>query len=343
MLTKLKNMLLSCAPVRKILFRIRNVVNYLSGKPEGRGVILMLHRVGNWEEGKLIQNENMKVSPKRLEDFILRHRKTYDFIRLEDVPERLKCPQKKKFMVFTMDDGYKDNLTEALPVFQKYNVPFTIFITTDFPDGQASLWWYVLENLLLTHDRIELADKSVYPADTMENKTNSFTLLRTRILQLNQTNFREEFETLFAGYSIDWQALCRDLCLSWNDIQQLKNEHLVTLGAHTQHHLNLKQLPSAADVRTEVLNGCRIMEEKGGLHPIVFAYPFGSPQEAGEREFEVLSGLSEKFKLAVTACGGPVSGQRSSYAIERLMLTESFDEDSLRFSKWVYTRPFFSR
>lgn len=339
---KLKQAILSCPFLRKLFYRVRNGINYISGKPEGRGVILMLHRVGDWEQGKLIQNENMKVSPKRLENFILQHREEYNFIRLEDVPAYLKSTQKKKFMVFTMDDGYKDNLTEALPVFRKHNVPFTIFIATDFPDRQATLWWYMLENLLLTHDRIELADGSVYAADTFESKTNSFTMLRTRLLRLEQTKLRESFEALFSGYSMDWQTLCRDLCLSWDDINQLKNEPLVTLGAHTQHHLNLKRLPSAEAVRAEVLNGYRMMEEKGGLHPIVFAYPFGSPQEAGEREFEALSGLSNIFELAVTACGGPVSGRRSAYAIERVMLTENFDEDCLRFSKGVYTRPFLS-
>lgn len=42
-------------------------------------------------------------------------------------------------MVFTMDDGYKDNYTNALPIFKKYNVPYTIFVTTNFPDRQAIL------------------------------------------------------------------------------------------------------------------------------------------------------------------------------------------------------------
>lgn len=314
------------------------MVNYLSGKPEAQGVILMLHRVSDWEIGKLFQNENMKVSPGRLESFILSHQDNYDFIRLEDVPARLRSPQQKKFMVFTMDDGYKDNLTEALPVFRKHKVPFTIFITTDFPDKQALLWWYMLEDLLLSHDTITLENGETYPARTEEEKTQSFTLLRRLILSLNQENLQEEIERLFKNYPIDWVALCNQLCLSWEDIEELRREPLVTIGAHTQHHRNLKQLPSSDAVKQEVMNGWHLLAQKARLQASVFAYPFGSTNEAGPREFQALSELSNTFNLAVIAHGGLVSACSSPYALERTMLTEVFDEDALCFSKNTFSR-----
>ena len=34
----------------------------------------------------------------------------------------------------TFDDGYKDNLTNALPIIEKYNIPITIFVTASFID-----------------------------------------------------------------------------------------------------------------------------------------------------------------------------------------------------------------
>lgn len=45
----------------------------------------------------------------------------------------------KKGVIITFDDGYKDNLTTALPVLQKYNAKATIFVTTGLLGRQLYL------------------------------------------------------------------------------------------------------------------------------------------------------------------------------------------------------------
>lgn len=43
--------------------------------------------------------------------------------------------------VITFDDGYADNLYNALPVLQKFNVPATIFVTPGFTDSGREFPW----------------------------------------------------------------------------------------------------------------------------------------------------------------------------------------------------------
>lgn len=112
----------------------------------------------------------MKVSPSFLDEQLTNITEKFDVIKLNDVPKYLTKKQSRKFVVFTLDDGYKDNLTNALPVFKKYNVPFTIFVTTNFPDKKAILWWYLLEDLILSHDEIVLSNGVRYPCKTKEDK-----------------------------------------------------------------------------------------------------------------------------------------------------------------------------
>ena len=86
------------------------------------------------------------VTPARLESVIVEYlNKGYKFISIDEVCDTLQKMQEqsyvqrlstaftaKKFICVTLDDGYEDNYTNAYPIFQKYNVPFCIYITTSY-------------------------------------------------------------------------------------------------------------------------------------------------------------------------------------------------------------------
>lgn len=302
----------------------------LKRPPKSLGYIFMLHRVDEFEEGHLWCNEHMKVTPDFLDKTISELKEKYDIIALKAVPERLKHKSKRKFIVFTLDDGYKDNYTKALSIFKKNNVPYTIFVTTDFPDRKAVLWWYELEDLLLKNDSITLSNGITYPAKSYEEKCDSFLKIREEILRLNQLDLENELNKMFFNYKINWTAQCEKLCLSWDDIKKLKKEPLVTIGAHTKHHYNLKQLATAKDVKFEVQAGIDLLKENADIVPDVFAYPFGSSTEAGEREYKILSKMN--LKCACIAYGNQCTrnNKNNLYNLPRIMFTQDFNMEELK-------------
>lgn len=289
----------------------------------------MLHRVDDFEGGHLWCNEHMKVTPAFLDEQLPKLKRKFDLIPLAQVPDRLNKKRGRKFVVFTMDDGYKDNYTKALPVFKRHNVPYTIFITTDFPDRKAVLWWYELEDLLLANESVTLSNGVTYPAKTYEEKCDSFLKIREEILKLNQLDLEKELNKLFSPYKINWTSKCAKLCLSWDDIRALKNEPLVTIGAHTKHHYNLKQLATERDVKDEVMAGMELLKRNAEIETNVFAYPFGSLTEAGEREYNVLSSLP--FACSCIAWGGACSklNAKKLSSLPRMMFTQEFKLENL--------------
>ncbi len=297
-------------------------------KGEAQGFVFMLHRVDKIDQNRLKANENMKVSPEFLESFILTYRDKYDFIPIFEIPDRLKNNSKKKFMAFTLDDGYRDNYTQAFPLFRKYKVPFTVFIATDFPDNKAILWWYVLEDYLLNNKDITLSNGMTFSLKTKEEKERAFMEIRSVILQLDQHNLYEELDTLFIE-RLPWLQASKQYSMSWDNIRECASSELVTIGGHTQHHFNLKQLESNEDVYYEIKAGCDNLLNTAGIKTEVFAYPFGSPYEVGEREINAVCEMG--FKLACIA-GGGYCGTRhiNPYAIPRIMLTEGFREEDLQ-------------
>ena len=62
----------------------------------------------------------------------------------------------------------------------------------------------------------------------------------------------------------------------------MESSGLVSFGAHTMHHPVLRSLTDPAELRREVMECRRVLEERLG-HPVsTFAYPIGKPEHIGE-------------------------------------------------------------
>lgn len=295
-----------------------------------KGYVLMLHRVSEIDTNGIFMNENMKVSPAFLEQFILKYKDIYDFIPSTEINSRLQYGKNnKKFIVFTMDDGYLDNYTVALPIFSKYAVPFTIFIATDFPNRNCFLWWYILGDIILKNDYIQISDGTVFSCPDLYSKNYVFEKLRLKILGLNQNDLIVEFKKLFNVSLSDLRSLNEKYCMSWENIETVFNNPLVTIGAHTVSHCNLRALKTKYDVAHEIHSG--LLELKShlkGYAPLVFAYPFGSPLEIGRREIAVAGKIG--FQNAFLGYGRGVKTSSNAFAIPRIAFTERFDFSVLK-------------
>lgn len=286
-----------------------------------KGYVLMLHRIAEHNPNGIIENENMKISPAFLDSFITKCKKKYEIIASDKICEYIKSGNKKKFIVFTMDDGYKDNFTNALSVFEKHNVPFTIFVASDFPNKKAIMWWYGLEELLQQNERIALSNGKEYFCKNFDEKNKAFCELRSEILKIEQTHLFDELPKIFSEYLIDCRKYCDELCMTWGDVAELVKNPLVTIGAHTAHHYNLHALPTAKDVQNEISEGIAEFKRHIDFVPTVFAYPFGSPNEITEREINALKDM--KFKYAFIGTGGGVKKEFDLFAVPRIALIEN--------------------
>ena len=273
------------------------------------GVVLMLHRVAEYDKSRLVPNEDLKVSPAFLQKTIDKYRKAgFVFLSLDEVYDVItgKVKIEKPFVSFTLDDGYLDNYTTAYPIFKRNNVPFCIFVATDFPDRKAILWWITIEDLILSNKRIVLSDGSTYICETYQQKWDTFRLLREKILRLDQKILLKSLQKLFASYDIDWFALVKEMAMTWDQIAELGKEPLCTIGGHTMSHPAFIPL-TLEEIKAEIDGGVK------RLHSVIdydihhFAYPYGSLKEDGEREYEFLKSFG--FKSAFVSFGGAISQQ----------------------------------
>lgn len=296
----------------------------------GIGHILMFHRVVPQTKLLRINNhQSLEITPEHLEHTIQFFKKRgYDFISIDEAYFRLiNKNSANKFVVFTFDDGYADNLEYAYPIFKKHNIPFTIYVTTNFPDNKAILWWYMLEDLLLNSTEVELDFQGKSHRFLLgTNRQKEFAFLKIKdIFNTVEEHFVIEF---FESQGIDIFSKVIQLSLNWDQIATLHSDPLVTIGAHTVSHASLKKL-TVNKAYNEILNSKKILEEKLGCRIDHFSYPFGSIFEAGRREFGIVEEIGFKTGTTTRMANLTVKHSEHMEALPRITINSMTNEHIL--------------
>jgi peptidoglycan/xylan/chitin deacetylase (PgdA/CDA1 family) len=290
----------------------------------------MLHRVGPSNKGTFSPNEGMSVTLQFLEEFIeSAKRRGYCFVSLDQLSERIARGNDAKFLALTFDDGYRDNFTTAYPLLRRLEIPFAIYVTTAFPDGNAILWWYAFEQMLQDQNFVKLADGRELLTRTNEEKLSAFVSLRRLVMKLPSHGLGNALNEMFYQKYFDWRQICSSAALSWDDLRELALDPRVTIGAHTVSHPILSAL-SAEQASIEMRNSRDRIEAMTGATASHFCYPFGSREEVGRREFELAQKLG--FKTATTTRWGNIfrAHRMHLHGLPRVPLTNAFSWEGFR-------------
>ncbi len=294
----------------------------------GKGFIICLHRV---LPASSADKSGMSVSPEYLEWLLQSIRQFgFEIIAVNEVPERLKQHNSKPFAVITLDDGWKDNLEYAYPVFKKQQAPFTIYVTNCFPNKTAFNWAETLMQLVFAHTQIQFsyqAQEFAYSLHSSEARMNTYNTIRYFILDSKSVVvMNEKIEQVFKHY--EQPPPCT--ALSWKEIQELSSDSLCTIGAHTQNHVPLAKF-TAEDALQEMVHSKQELEANIQLPVQHFAYPFGSKNECSVREFELAAQAG--FSMSVTGRQGNIfSGNATAlHAIPRYPIGEATGAERLKF------------
>jgi peptidoglycan/xylan/chitin deacetylase (PgdA/CDA1 family) len=270
---------------------------------EGIGAVLMLHRVKPSRSEAFQPNRFLEITPEFLEQTIKwLARKSYQFVSLDEARARLLERRfDARFVAITFDDGFRDNKVWAQPILAKYGVPYTVFVPTDFAEGVGNLWWLALEAIIASHDQIEVDDRA-FACKTTREKINAFVALKGMVLSEPTHSDEQTFvRRLARRYRYDLVAATRSVCMNWGEIRKLNADPLVTIGAHTVSHPIMAKAPELV-VRAELAESRGILERKLQRDVRHLAYPYGSDDAAGTREFRIASEVG--YQTAVTTRTG---------------------------------------
>lgn len=296
-----------------------------------RGVIFTLHRVLPDAPADFAPNAILQVRPDFLEYCILRVRALgLDIVSMDEAVERLTAarPPKKPFVVFTFDDGYKDNLEYALPVLRRHDCPFTLYVPTALVDGVGEVWWQAIEDIIAQRDAIAIQQgDDVTHLDTRTNgqKQAVYDNLYWRLRKMPEAERVEQLRAFATSHGYDLEKQCRTLIMDWQELRQFADDPLCTIGAHTVHHYELAKLP-IEQARSEMLQSAEVLHTQFGERPTHISYPIGGLASAGAREFELARELG--FRTGVTTRPGGLYARHSQslHALPRISLNGLFQK-----------------
>lgn len=266
------------------------------------GAILMLHRISAHEYSPLSVNAHLTVTP----DFLDRllgdiRRRGFRLVSMDELSDALSRGRSRAMVALTADDGWLDNLTEGLPVLEAHDAPMTVYVAPGLTDGSVAPWWEVVEDFVAASDSVtfRIDGDSVTrlcpdPATKRRVADEISSHLVTRVPEHQQQAFLCDMGALP-------EAARPRRFMSWDELRHISGHPLVSLGAHTVHHFNLKRL-SAEDALEEMTRSAEVIANETGVAPAHFAYPYGYAQAVGGREVDLAAQAG--FRTAVTTRHG---------------------------------------
>jgi peptidoglycan/xylan/chitin deacetylase (PgdA/CDA1 family) len=260
----------------------------------GRGVVLLYHRVAETRADPW----GNAVTPERFDqqlEALAAEMRLCSLAELSAAADSGSIPDRSLAVVF--DDGYADNLTNALPAIERRQVPVTLFVATGFIGADRPYWWDELTDLLLGDGErpaaleVTLAGRRVSaPTATPEQRRFALlAVLQPLLSALPPAEVDAALDPIRAWAAPGMEAVSVNgggpsaaRPMSAAELRRFAAAPLVELGAHTRDHPRLPGLPIAAQ-RQQIEAGRDDLAELAGVTPRYFAFPYGDASRRSAR------------------------------------------------------------
>lgn len=298
----------------------------------GRGVIFTLHHVRPERKARAFApNAILSVTPEFLKQAVeTALERGLTPCHLHDLPSRLAdTSDNRKFVAFTLDDGYRNNAEFAAPVFRQYGVPYTIFIAPGLVERTRTMWWETAAALTRKASAFtfDFGDGPIaVRSATAWQKQDAFDRIAAFVSAVDEDAAVARIDDAARdGHMIDPVAIVDTLIMDEAELRDLATDPLVHFGAHTVTHVNLRRV-TPERLRQEIQASAAAVERYVGRRPQSFAYPYGGRDAVGDRE--VRATAEAGFVAAVTTQPGilgPACVERPT-ALPRVSLNGLYQE-----------------
>ena len=253
-----------------------NMPSFFVNKMKGKGIVIMYHGVDFHSN----TNFNTRfISIKSLEKQLTYFKKHCNVLTSNDFFMK-KFDKNKCNLTITFDDGYKNNFKLAMPLFEKYKLPATFFVTGLNKTKYNILWadfldlasFYANKDLLI-EDKVFIKKQGFYVDKDNNERLLDFIKKESRHdlidLVMKLFLFFKNLKKQIENNKLYWELM------SDNEIKASLKFKYVEIGSHAYSHLCLGNI-SHIDAINEIQLSKDYLENVMQKKVTSIAYPDGS-------------------------------------------------------------------
>lgn len=234
-------------------------------------IVLMGHRVAPDDEGYLAG-----LRPDWFEEqvsYLSRHHELISLSALVRCFEENREPPARS-AVLTFDDGFRDNLEQAMPVLERHRAPATVFLVTGSISTGEMPWSQRLGFLFQRTKATGLDDELIGTCLELSSgaaRRRAYGLVKGRMKGFSRAEREKALDRIARQLGVDPP---RDRMLSWANVREMAARG-IEFGAHTYSHPLLACI-SRDEARWEMERSRADLQEQLGVESPHFVFPGGS-------------------------------------------------------------------
>jgi peptidoglycan/xylan/chitin deacetylase (PgdA/CDA1 family) len=288
--------------IKEIIYNsVTTPLRFVQNLVESPTIILIYHRVRELANDR----QMLAVKPENFYRQVEHLKKNYNLLSPDEFADVLLNNKRfpPKSVLLTFDDGYADNLLNAVPILESLEAKSIFYITTSMVNSNSEVWWDSLEKIFF---------KSNLPPDLHINfngKTHNF-----------RTSNQEEIETTYFAlhpllkYSkipqrelaikhlLDWSGSSEEVresyrFLSAGELKKMSESKNAIIGAHTHTHTPLSILNSEEQL-IDIGHSVEKIKDITGIEVKYFSYPFGLKKDYNNDTIIICKKMGFRFVCA---------------------------------------------
>lgn len=256
------------------------------------------------------------IKPETLERRLAYLQKHCNIIALDDYDKH--SPVKNK-VVITVDDGWYSTLTLGAPIFNKFDMPYTVYLTTENVLDNQPIYHVALSYILHKNvgKRLQYGNGGKFELDVVITEQNIPEIVEATTPAKREKNDTELLRAIAKALNFDFETTIENRALTLMDVRQVRE--IQALGADIQLHTHTHNTPlySYPEFCREIEENRTHITDITGIRPEHHCYPSGV---YNENSFGYLKRLG--VKSATTCYPGFVDRHTNPMEVPRFLDSE---------------------